>query len=128
MDPNINSLARVNQELVFTLNRLEMKFDRILDRVDFDDNVNMRDIRDVMKKLHRCIGDSSENAFKATTCKCDSESSEMPQNNLLRELVAAVGFSNENLRKLDSNVEQVSPIPMQRYFNCYTPPKYLIQR
>lgn len=111
MDPNINVLARINQELVFTLNRLEMKFDRILDKVeDKEDKVNMRDIRDVMKKLNQCMGNSPENSSKESVCNCDSESGGMPQNNLLRELVAAVGHSNEVITKVDSNVERVSSI------------------
>lgn len=106
VDPNIDSLMSSNTHLIHILHRLERKFDRILDTVDFDENVKLHDIRDVVQKLniiHQHIRGPSENAV-ATKCTSDVET---PQNNLMRDLVAAVHYSNENIRKLASNVDQV---------------------
>lgn len=106
VDPNINSLMSSNKHLLHIIRRLESKVDRILDTADFEEHAKANDIRDMMKKMNliqQNIGGSAENAF---TTKCTSDN-EMPQNNLMRELVAAVQYSNENIKKLTSNFDQV---------------------
>lgn len=114
VDPNINSLMSSNKHLLHIIRRLESKVDRILDTADFEENVKAKDIRDMMKKMnpiHQNVGGSADNVF---TTKCTSDN-EMPQNNLMRELVAAVQYSNENIRKLASNFEQVIGIVVYKF-------------
>lgn len=86
------------------MHRLELKFDRVFDVVNIEENV-AHDAMNKLRLIYQYIKGASTNACKMD---CSQSVNEIPQqNNLMKELVDAVKYSNENIRKVVTNFDSV---------------------
>ncbi|XP_037041346.1 fibrinogen alpha chain-like isoform X2 [Bradysia coprophila] len=103
VDPHIDSLMRSTAYLINTMHRLEVKFDRVFDAANFEENV-AHDVMDKLRLIYKYIKGSSTNDCQTD---CSPSVNEMPQNNFMRELVDAVKYSNENIMRVANNFDMV---------------------
>lgn len=104
MDPHIDSLMRCTAYLIDTLRRLEVKFDRVFGAVNFEENV-ANEVSNTLRLIYQHMKSNPTNAHQTD---CSSSVNGMPQNDLMRELVDAVKYTNENMRKLVTNFDMVN--------------------
>lgn len=69
----------------------------ISETIDLQEDAGMHDFRDVMRKLNVI--------YQYITSRRDEVG--MPQKNLMEDLVASVAYSNEKIRKLTFNLDEV---------------------